>query len=232
MLKFSLPVIIGGAVLAVGATLGTVAVAMPGNYAPVPAPTYSLDPAPESTPVTPGTEMNPYVNLQREIAPGVRVGDLAAGLSVNITATGATFSYVGPCLDADNAVTVWSNVPGMWKSRSNSSYRCPVGQQTYRYASITWSEDTRNGYCSSPLGAQSAFRAEFFGQFTQWVPIPEAYKQCVDGRAPEGAIPGAAVSASAAPVSPAPATVSPVVPAPVVTPSAPALSSSTPIPTP
>ena len=202
MLKFSLPVLIGGSVLVVGATLGTVAVAAPGNYAPVPEPTYSLDPAPESTPVTPGSDMNPYVNLQREIAPGVRMGDLAAGLSVNITATGATFSYVGPCLDADNAVTVWSNVPGVWKSRSNSSYRCPVGQQTYRYASITWSEDTRNGYCYSPLGAQSAFRAEFFGQFTQWVPIPEAYKVCVNGQAPEGAIPAPVVTP--APVAPAP----------------------------
>ena len=233
MLKFSLPVIIGGSVLAVGATLGTVAVAMPGGAVdPVVAATDVATPSPVDT----GTGTGDWVPLvdqsQREVIPGYRLQDLPAGLTTHVTSTGFYVTYSGPCVSSPADMTMWSNVPAVWKSRGGGA--CGVGKPTYRMMSITWSEDTRNSYCYSPLGAQSAYRAEIFGLVSEWVPIPESFKNCVNGQAPEGVIPtpsGVVLAPVAAPTL-TPAPVPSVAPSVAASPSASASPSPTGSPTP
>lgn len=203
MLKFSLPVIIGGSVLAVGATLGTVAVAMPG-FAPAPEVTAMSTPTPSDTATGSGTWTAPIDNTQHEVAPGMRAQDLPVGFHAIPFANGVSFTYSGPCIDPGAQLTVWSNVPGMWKSRGDTCRWKKPGEQAWFTTTITWSEDTRNSYCYSPAGAQSAYRGEVFGLVTEWVSIPESYKVCVSGQKPEGAIPAPVATPTAAPVAPAP----------------------------
>ena len=59
---------------------------------------------------------------------------------------------------------------------------------------MVWSEDTRNSYFYSPLGGASAYRAEVFGEYSEWVSIPAEYMQCINGQAPEGPLPPNEVS--------------------------------------
>lgn len=89
------------------------------------------------------------------------------------------------------------------------------GNPTFAANSFPWDENVRNSYCYSPLGGASAYRAEIFGLVSQWVPIPEEFKVCVNGQAPEG--PPAPGIPGVPPVSPAPEAPAPPVqePAPV-----------------
>ena len=205
--------LIAAAILAT-LTVGTVAIAMPGSGQPAPTPTSTPEPTPTGT----GEYTTPNDGSQNPLFYGMKHQDFPAGLVATVTATGVAFTYSGPCLDPGAKITIWSNVPGMWKSRSDA---CPVaepGAPTRFGAGLTWSEDTRNSYCYSPGGAQSAYRAEVFGLVTEWIPIPEQYKQCINNQAPEGKIyssptpttaPSPSVTSSPSPTSTPSTTVTP-----------------------
>lgn len=219
MLKFSLPLVIGGSMLAVGATLGTVAVAMPGL---APTPELSASATPEPTATGSGEWTTPTDPSSREVAPNIAPGlthsNIPLGISVFQNASGVVFTYRGPCLAASGYSRVMSNA-GLQQSSGQAA--CTVGKETMRTMSYPWDEYTRNAYCYSPAGAQSAYRFEIFGSVSAWVSIPDAYKVCVNGQRPEGAIPAPVVTP--APVAPAPA--------PSVTPSVSASTSASPTPT-
>lgn len=227
MLKFSLPVIIGGSVLAVGATLGTVAVAMPGVVSVEPAVVASATPEPVST--GSGDWTTPNDVSQREFITGYRRQDLPTGLHATVNGNRVIFSYVGPCLDPQAKFTVWSDVPGQWQSQGSGCMHQKVGEMTYMATSYTWDEYTRNAYCYSPLGAKSAYRAEIFGMYSEWVPIPDQYKVCINGQKPEGAVPPPVVTP--APVT-SPTTTAPIAPTPSASSSPSVSAPSAPSPTP
>jgi hypothetical protein len=113
--------------------------------------------------------------------------DLPLGLAASVRPSGVTFSYVGTCTGdgpgTGASITVWGN-NGQQKSWGSAGY-CNGGL-TFASSSMVWGEDTRNSYCYSPLGGASAYRADVFGQFSEWVSIPAEYMQCVNGQAPEG----------------------------------------------
>lgn len=215
MLKFSLPVIIGGSVLAVGATLGTVAVAMPG-FAPPPEVTATSNPAPSDTGTGSGSWTTPVDNTQHEVAPGMRAQDLPAGFNAIPYAGGVSFTYFGPCVDPSAKITVWTNIPGMWQSQGDTCRWKKAGEHAWFTTTLTWGTNTTNAYCSTK---QSAYRAEVFGQFTGWVEMPDAYKTCPTV---QPYVPGSA---------PSPRPVAPASPAPVTSPSSSTSSSASPTPT-
>jgi hypothetical protein len=146
-----------------------------------------------------------------DLGNGVTPQDVALGLTANVRSTGVTFVYVGSCTGngagAGAAMTIWGN-NGQQKSSGSAGY-CNGGQ-TFAATSMIWDEYIRNAYCSSPLGGASAYRAEVFGQFSEWVSIPAEYMQCISGQTPEGppapnqVVPVTPVTPPA-PIEPAPA---------------------------
>lgn len=210
MIQFSLPTAFGifAASSAVAVTSVAVAVPILNTEAPQATPTVTATatPTPTSTAVaggsTGGSPLSAFGN--HDIGNGVMIQDLPMGLSAIQKPSGVTFSYVGTCSGSGPgsgaAVTIWGN-NGQKKSWGSPSW-CNGGI-TFAAYSLVWNEDTRNSYCYSPLGGSSAYRAEVLGQFTEWISIPDEYKQCINGQAPEGPLPPGEV-APVTPVAPAP----------------------------
>ena len=121
--------------------------------------------------VAPAVEEAPE---QPEVQPVITPSTFTA----TVTDTGVTFSYSGPCLDPQAKLTIWSDLPGVWKSQGSGCLNTAAGQQTNFGVTMTWNEETRNAYCYSPLGPNSAYFAEVFGMTTEWVSIPEQFKTC------------------------------------------------------
>ncbi|MEK7663386.1 MAG: hypothetical protein AAB357_04370 [Actinomycetota bacterium] len=188
MIQFSIPAALSifAATSAVAVTSVSVAVPALQHSEPVVA---TASATPTSTPTVAPKNDGPAVNAMsdHDLGNGVTLHDVAPGLTANVRSTGVTFVYVGPCTGngsgAGAAMTIWGN-NGQQKSSGSAGY-CNGGQ-TFGSIGMVWSEDTRNSYCYSPLGGASAYRAEVFGQFSEWVSIPAEYMQCVNGQAPEG----------------------------------------------
>lgn len=210
MIQFSIPTALGIFAATSAVAVTSVAVAVPAlQPAELVASTASATPVP--TPTTTVAPSNggdsPHSAFgNHDLGNGVMLKDVAPGLSANVRPTGVTFSYVGPCTGdgegAGAAMTIWGN-NGQRKSWGSAGY-CNGGR-TFASTGMVWDEYTRNAYCYSPLGGASAYRAEVFGQFSEWVYIPAEYMQCINGQAPEGPTPPAEV----APVVP----IEPVIPA-------------------
>ncbi|MDH6536915.1 hypothetical protein [Aurantimicrobium minutum] len=220
MIQFSIPAALSIFAATSAVAVTSVAVAVPAlQPAESIAATSTASPTPTATNSAPAPngDGSPFSGLSNhDLGNGVLLQDVATGLTANIRPTGVTFVYKGPCTGSGDgagaSMTIWGN-NGQKKSWGSAGY-CNNGQ-TFGSTGMVWSEDTRNSYCYSPLGGASAYRAEVFGQFSEWVPIPAEYMQCVNGQAPEGPT--------------APSVVPPVTdPAPAPAPSA---SSSTDVPT-
>lgn len=214
MIQFSIPAAIG----MIGATgalaVASVAVAVPILQADQVAQketTQTASPTPTPTPTkaavaTTGGDSPLSAWSNHEIGNGVSLHDLTVGFNVIRTGSGVIFSYVGPCQGVAPSITVWGN-NGQVKM-SGGGGACPAdGGITFSAKGLTWNEDIRNSYCYSPLGGASAYRAEVYGMYTEWVSIPDEYKQCINGQAPEGPLPPGEVSpvTPPAPVETAPA---------------------------
>lgn len=211
MIQFSIPAALGIFATTSAVAVTSVAVAVPAIQ-PTPTVTASAMATPTATPTTatPVPVANggdsPVSSLgNHEVGFGLRVQDLALGISAMSTPSGAIFSYVGSCTGSGPgsgaALTVWGN-NGQRKSWGSAGY-CNGGL-TYASATMPWNEDTRNGYCYSPQGGASAYRAEAFGQFSEWVSIPNEYRQCVNNQSPEGPPPPDFVAPPSPPEVPAP----------------------------
>lgn len=217
MIHFSIPAALSIFAATSAVAVTSVAVAVPALQQSEPV-VAAASATPTSTQTVAPKNDGPAVNAMsdHDLGNGVLLQDVATGLTANIRPTGVTFVYKGPCTGSGDgagaSMTIWGN-NGQKKSWGSAGY-CNNGQ-TFGSTGMVWSEDTRNSYCYSPLGGASAYRAEVFGQFSEWVPIPAEYMQCVNGQAPEGPT--------------APSVVPPVTdPAPAP---APSTSSSTDVPT-
>lgn len=225
MFHISLPASLSIFAATSAVAVSSVAVAVPSLQSqplPTATPTATSTPTPTATQVVTGDSGSaPFGN--HDLGNGVMLKDVAEGLTANVRPTGVTFSYVGPCTGSGDgagaAMTIWGN-NGQKKSWGSAGY-CNNGR-TFASTGMVWSEDTRNSYCYSPLGGASAYRAEVFGQFSEWVSIPAEYMQCVNGQAPEG--PPAPVTVPIVPEQPAPA------PSDTTTPADPSLNQSSPSP--
>lgn len=193
MIHLSIPTALGlfAATSAVAVTSVSVAVpylqpieptAVATSSAPTPTPTPT-----ETSPVVQGGDSPLSAFGNHDVGNGVMLSELPLGLSALSRPTGATFSYVGTCTGSGPgsgaSMTIWGN-NGQKKSWGSAGY-CNGGM-TFATVGLVWSEDTRNSYCYSPLGGASAYRAEVFGQFSEWISIPAEYMQCINGKAPEG----------------------------------------------
>lgn len=207
MIQFSIPAALSIFAATSAVAVTSVAVAVPALQQPEPV-AATASATPTSTPTVAPKNDGPAVNTlsDHDLGNGVLLQDVATGLTANIRPTGVTFVYKGPCTGSGDgagaSMTIWGN-NGQKKSWGSAGY-CNNGQ-TFGSTGMVWSEDTRNSYCYSPLGGASAYRAEVFGQFSEWVSIPAEYMQCVNGQTPEGPTP---------PVQPAPVTPAEPAPAP------------------
>lgn len=191
MIQFSIPSALGIFAATSAVAVTSVAVAVPALQAPEPI-VATATPSPTQTPTSSapvasgGTSpLSAFGN--HDVGNGIMLQDLPLGLAASVRPSGVTFSYVGTCTGdgpgTGASITVWGN-NGQQKSWGSAGY-CNGGL-TFASSSMVWGEDTRNSYCYSPLGGASAYRAEVFGQFSEWVSIPAEYMQCVNGQAPEG----------------------------------------------
>lgn len=193
MIQFSIPTALSIFAATSAVAVTSMAVALPTLQSSEPsvvAPTSSVTVTPSPTSSTPTSQVidSPLSAFgNHEVGNGIMLQDLPMGLAANVRPSGVTFSYVGTCTGdgpgTGAAITVWGN-NGQQKSLGSAGY-CNGGL-TFASMGMVWSEDTRNSYCSSPLGGASAYRAEVFGQFSEWVSIPAEYMQCPNGQAPEG----------------------------------------------
>lgn len=228
MFQFSIPAALSILAATSAVAVTSVAVAVPAlqqteEISATASPTATATQTPISTP-TPGENGDsPLAEYPEHIVMGgISIHDLPMGFSTHVLSTGVFFSYVGECHGDRPIMKIWGN-NGQIKSNGGGycdSFR--PGQIMFAGAGLTWNEDTRNSYCYSPLGGASAYRAEIYGMTSEWIPIPEEFKQCIDGRAPEGPLPPGEV-APIAPIEP----VAPLEPAPAPSPS----DSSSPSPT-
>ena len=194
MIQFSLPTALGIFAATSAVAVTSVAVAVPAIQAPEPvietaAATPTANPTNTVAPTNGGdSPLSAFGN--HDVGNGIMLQDLPLGLAASVRPTGVTFSYVGTCTGSGAgtgaSITVWGN-NGQKKSWGSGGF-CNGGL-TFSTTSLVWSEDTRNSYCYSPLGGASAYRAEVFGQFSEWVSIPTEYMQCVNGQTPEGPTP-------------------------------------------
>lgn len=194
MIQFSIPTALGIFAATSAVAVTSVAVAVPALQAPEPvAATSTPISTPTPTPTAPvnsggGSPLSAFGN--HDLGNGVMLQDVALGLSANVRPSGVTFSYVGSCTGdgagSGAAMTIWGN-NGQKKSWGSGGF-CNGGL-TFSTTSMMWSEDTRNSYCYSPLGGASAYRAEVFGEYSEWVSIPVEYMKCINGQAPEGPLP-------------------------------------------
>ena len=206
MIQFSIPTALSIFAATSAVAVTSVAVAVPALQVPETiAATATPSSAPTLTPTAPATSggsspLSAFGN--HDVGNGIMLQDLPLGLAASVRPSGVTFSYVGTCTGdgpgTGASITVWGN-NGQQKSWGSAGY-CNGGL-TFASSGMVWGEDTRNSYCYSPLGGASAYRAEVFGQFSEWVSIPAEYMQCVNGQEPEGPTAPAPV----VPVEPAPA---------------------------
>lgn len=215
MIQFSIPTALSIFAATSAVAVTSVAVSVPAIQPDevlrptlVPVSTATSTPTPTSVPVTEVNSGSPLAEYPDHIVMGgISIHDLPMGFSTHVLPTGVFFSYVGECHGDRPIMKIWGN-NGQIKSNGGGycdSFR--PGQIMFAGAGLTWNEDTRNSYCYSPLGGASAYRAEIYGMTSEWIPIPEEFKQCIDGRAPEGPLPPGEVApvAPPAPVEPAPA---------------------------
>lgn len=193
MIQFSIPTALSIFAASSAVAVTSVAVAVPSMQPAEPtvvAPTSSAVATPSPTSSAPASQVSdsPLSAFgNHEVGNGIMLQDLPLGLAANVRPSGVTFSYVGTCTGdgpgTGASITVLGN-NGQQKSWGSAGY-CNGGI-TFASMGMVWSEDTRNSYCYSPLGGASAYRAEVFGQFSEWVSIPAEYMQCVNNQAPEG----------------------------------------------
>lgn len=212
MIQFSIPAALSIFAATSAVAVTSVAVAVPAlqpTESITATSTASLAPTATNNAPAPSGDGSPLSN--HDLGNGVLLQDVATGLTANIRPTGVTFVYKGPCTGngagAGASMTIWGN-NGQQKSWGSAGY-CNGGQ-TFGSIGMVWGVDTLNSYCSSPLGGASAYRAEVFGQFSEWVSIPAEYMQCVNGQAPEGpaapsVVPSVTDPAPVGPAEPAPA---------------------------
>lgn len=241
MIQFSIPAALSIFAATSAVAVTSVAIAVPAVQ-PTSTPTVSATstststptPTPTVTAVPGGGGESPLADYPNHIIMGgIGIHDLQMGFTTTILPTGVLFAYVGECIGERTIITVWGN-NGLMKS-TGGGYCATIapGQMTHSSVGMTWNEDIRNAYCNSPQGAATAYRAEIYGMFSEWVPIPEEYKQCVNGRAPEGPLPPGEVAPSA-PVNP-PSTVPPADAPPtteLITPTQAPVPETVPAPTP
>lgn len=207
MIYASLPSLITGLFVVGGITAGTATVALPAlNSSPsesisvsTPLATSTAASTPKSPPASGNNSQLPWVN--NEVGNGVMLHDLPQGLTATVNSRGVVFSYIGPCMGGPPTMTIRGDNGQVYST--GGSPECN-GNPTFAANSFPWDENVRNSYCYSPLGGASAYRAEIFGMVSQWVPIPEEFKVCINGQAPEG--PPAPGIPSVSPVTPAPTT--------------------------
>lgn len=225
MIQFSIPTALSIFAATSAVAVTSVAVAVPALQSTevisvVASPTATATPTPSATPISGGNSDSPLAEYPEHIVMGgISIHDLPMGFSTHVLPTGVFFSYVGECHGDRPIMKIWGN-NGQIKSNGGGycdSFR--PGQIMFAGAGLTWNEETRNSYCYSPLGGASAYRAEIYGMSSEWIPIPEEFKQCVDGRAPEGPPPPGEVApvAPSFPTEPAPSPSSS--PSPVPSPS-------------
>ena len=236
MFYASLPSLVTGLFVVGGITAGTATMALPAlNAAPeesisasTPTATPTSTPTPTSPPASGNTSQLPWDN--NEVGNGVMLHDLPQGLTATVNSRGVVFSYIGPCMGGPPTMTIRGDNGRVYST--GGSPECH-GNPTFAANSFPWDENVRNSYCYSPLGGASAYRAEIFGLASQWVPIPEEFKVCINGQAPEGpsapGIPGVTPEAPAPPASEVPAPPAQE-PAPAPSESSPGTSSQAPTP--
>lgn len=191
MIQFSIPTALGIFAATSAVAVTSVAVAVPALQAPEPVvatatATHTATPTSTVAPSNGGdSPLSAFGN--HDVGNGIMLQDLPLGFAASVRPTGVTFSYVGTCTGSGPgtgaSITVWGN-NGQKKSWGSGGI-CNGGL-TFSTTSMVWSEDTRNSYSYSPLGGASAYRAEVFGEFSEWVSIPTEYMQCINGQAPEG----------------------------------------------
>ena len=224
MIQFSISTALGIFAASSAVAVTSVAVAVPAlqtseTVAASPTATNAPTPTPTSTAPIAVEGISPLSAFgNHDVGNGIMLQDLPLGLAASIRPTGVTFSYVGTCTGSGPgtgaSITIWGN-NGQKKSWGSGGF-CNGGL-TFSTTSLVWSEDTRNSYCYSPLGGASAYRAEVFGQFSEWVSIPAEYMQCVNGQTPEGPAPSDSAP-SISPVEPVSDPVAPIESSPSPTP--------------
>jgi hypothetical protein len=128
-------------------------------------PTVTPEPEPEEP-------SSPLPN--HEIAPGLNAQQLQPGITANITTNGITFAYVGKCVNNNITVNVWGN-NGLQSSNTSHCTQRKPSDTFFNSTGWTWNENTRHTFCT--LGVY-AYRGEAYGNYTQWIEIPNEYKQC------------------------------------------------------
>lgn len=236
MFYSALPSLITGLFVVGGITAGTATMALPAlNATPeesisasTPAVTPTTTPTPTDPPAEGNTSHLPWEN--NEVGNGVMLHDLPQGLTATVNSRGVVFSYIGPCMGGPPTMTIRGDNGRVYST--GGSPECH-GNPTFAANSLPWDEYTRNAYCYAPLGGASAYRAEMFGLFSQWVPIPEEFRVCINGQAPEGPpAPGIPGVTPEAPAPPAPEAPTPPAQEPAPAPSESSPGTSTPVPTP
>lgn len=236
MIYSSLPTIITSLFVVGGITAGTTTMAMSAVNSelsesislatPIATPMPTITPS--VAPDTGNTSQLPWENS--EVGNGVMLHDLPQGLTATVNSRGVVFSYIGPCMGGPPTMTIRGDNGQVYSA--GGSPECH-GNPTFAANSLPWDEYTRNAYCYAPLGGASAYRAEMFGLFSQWVPIPEEFKVCINGQAPEG--PPAPGIPPVTPEAPAPTSSEPPSPPsqnPSPAPSESSSETSSPAPTP
>ena len=234
MIYSSIPTIITSLFVVGGITAGTATVALPALNSPPSEPmgisSPVATPSTTSTPTAPNSPGNtsqlPWEN--NEVGNGVMLHDLPQGLTATVNSRGVVFSYIGPCMGGPPTMTIRGDNGQVYST--GGSPECH-GNPTFAANSLPWDEYTRNAYCYSPLGGASAYRAEMFGLFSQWVPIPEEFKVCINGQAPEGP-PAPEVTPVTPEVTVPPISEAPASPVQEPAPAAPVPTSEPPSPTP
>lgn len=197
MIQFSIPTALSIFAATSAVAVTSVAVAVPAlqpdevlRSTATPVTSATSTPTATSVPVPEVNSDSPLAEFPDHIVMGgISIHDLPMGFSTHVLPTGVYFSYVGECHGDRPIMKIWGN-NGQIKSNGGGycdSFR--PGQIMFAGAGLTWNEDTRNSYCYSPIGAASAYRAEIYGMTSEWIPIPDEFKQCVDGQEPWGPLP-------------------------------------------
>lgn len=214
-------------------TSSTISVASPiieSISAPVTTPTATteISPSPTTT-AKPSSEQgsssgtgNPNLKEwpNQNVGNGVMLHDLPEGIHASVNGSGVVFSYSGPCRARDTRLIVRGN-NGREQS-SGGSRECQSSVRTgttYITSQVIWDEYIRNAYCFSP-NPTSAYRGEYMGLTTEWIPMPEHLKNCGNSQTPSSSSPTTSTppptqspnTPAAPPVSPTDAPTSPTAP--------------------
>lgn len=212
MIQFSIPAALSVFAATSAVAVTSVAVALPALQpteviSATASPTVTVSPTPTPTAVSGGGDSPLSAYPDHVLMGGVHLHDLQMGFTTHVMSSGVLFTYVGECVGDRPIFTIWGNNGQIKSTGGGYCQAFTSGQVMYAGTGLTWNEDTRNSYCYSPLGGASAYRAEIYGMYSEWVPIPEEFKQCVNEQAPEGPLPPGEVAPFTPPVpaEPAPA---------------------------